>query len=131
MVIMAIASKIRVKRTVTPLNISLQFPKYHSCNTPEKYSTDRRGQSRKTKVELPKFEKHVLCDEGGLFPFVYDSSWELEIIIAEIGVSNSVSWYRNPKSPKPESLGIAYDYDGEGKIMRPDFPFSRSDLVER
>ena len=107
-----------MKRTVGPLNITLAIPL-------NGLQPNAEVRADKSKVELPKFGKHVLSNEGGLFPFVSDQPWELEVIIAEIGVYNSLFWYRNPKSPKPESLRVAYDYDYdcEANIMMQDFPF--------
>ena len=99
-----------MKRTVGPLNITLAIPL-------NGLQPNAEVRADKSKVELPKFGKHVLSNEGGLFPFVSDQPWELEVIIAEIGVYNSLFWYRNPKSPKPESLRVAYDYDCEANIM--------------
>ena len=32
-------------------------------------------------------------------------------------------WYRNPDRPSQDSLGVAYDADGDTKIVRPDFVF--------
>lgn len=74
---------------------------------------------------LPKFKKHLYCDENGYFP---DNLNDLEktVINHELSRRDVVGWYRNqPKGPL-SFLGIVY-YDGDKKrTLRPDFiVFSR------
>jgi hypothetical protein len=99
-----------------PLDVALTEPKVSLQPTVE-------VQEDKTEVQIPTYEHHLLCDEAGLFPFLDDSSWEPLVINSEMSLPDAVAWYRNPKSAKPESLGIVYDYGGEPEIMRPDFIF--------
>ena len=78
-------------------------------------------------LTLPRFEKHLLCGEEGLFPEDMNS-WEQSILRTEIHRNENVAWYRNPDRPSQDSLGIIYQDDDETKILRPDFLFfGRSD----
>lgn len=75
---------------------------------------------------LPRFERHLLADAEGLFPVHHASSWEDKVLDRELKDPNLLGWYRNPGTPGPDLLGIAYEQDGEARIMRPDFlVFSR------
>ncbi|MDR3489788.1 MAG: DEAD/DEAH box helicase family protein [Bradyrhizobium sp.] len=76
-----------------------------------------------TEVELPRFEKHLLCDEDGLFPESFNSSWESKVVLIELQRAGNVAWYRNPARATQESLGITYEDAGEIRIVRPDFIF--------
>ena len=76
-----------------------------------------------TKVELPRFERHMLCDEDGLFPESFNSSWEDKVLLAELQREGNVAWYRNPARASQDSLGLTYEEGGETKIVRPDFIF--------
>jgi type III restriction enzyme len=75
-----------------------------------------------TETALPRFEKHLLCDDQGLFPEDFNT-WEGEVVKAELKRAGSVAWYRNPSRASQDSLGIIYDDGGEPKIVRPDFVF--------
>lgn len=75
-----------------------------------------------TETDLPRFEKHLLCDEGGLFPESFNS-WEDKVLITELKRGGSVAWYRNPARTSQDSLGVAYEDADETKIVRPDFIF--------
>jgi type III restriction enzyme len=75
-----------------------------------------------TEVALPRFEKHLLCDEEGLFP-EHLNTWEQNILHTELHRDENVAWYRNPDRPTQDSLGIVYKDDNELKIVRPDFLF--------
>jgi type III restriction enzyme len=80
-------------------------------------------KSRKRAEEaLPLYDNHLLCDENGKFPALFNS-WELEVLTKEAQRDDFVAWYRNPSSASPESLGITYPDDGQESIMRPDFIF--------
>jgi hypothetical protein len=75
-----------------------------------------------TETPLPRFEKHLLCGDDGLFPGDFNS-WEGEVVKAELARAGTVGWYRNPSRASQDSLGVIYD-DGDGpKIVRPDFVF--------
>ena len=71
---------------------------------------------------LPSFERHMLCDERGMFPEDFNS-WEGEVVKSELARAGAIAWYRNPARASQDSLGIVYDQDGEPKIVRPDFVF--------
>ena len=75
-----------------------------------------------TETALPRFEKHLLCDDEGQFPEDFNS-WEGEVVKAELKRAGLVAWYRNPSRSSQDSLGIIYDDGGEPKIVRPDFVF--------
>ena len=71
---------------------------------------------------LPRFEKHLLCADDGIFPADFNS-WEGEVLQAELRRAHTVAWYRNPSRASQDSLGITYEDGSETKIMRPDFIF--------
>ncbi|MBU0482990.1 MAG: DEAD/DEAH box helicase family protein [Proteobacteria bacterium] len=78
-------------------------------------------------VALPLFEKHLLCDDKGLFPEHFNA-WEEKILQAELDRGDNVAWYRNPARASQDSLGITYEDDADTKIVRPDFVlFARLD----
>ena len=71
---------------------------------------------------LPRFERHVLCADDGLFPEDFNS-WEGEVLRAELKRAGTVAWYRNPSRASQDSLGLIYEDGNETKIVRPDFIF--------
>ena len=78
-----------------------------------------------SETPLPTFDRHMLCDEHGMFPADFNS-WEGEVVRAELAgkrTGNVVAWYRNPSRASQDSLGILYEDGGEPKIVRPDFIF--------
>ncbi|HWU19332.1 MAG TPA: DEAD/DEAH box helicase family protein [Devosia sp.] len=75
-----------------------------------------------SETPLPSFERHMLCDEHGMFPEDFNS-WEGEVVKSELARSGAVAWYRNPSRASQDSLGIIYKDGGEPKIVRPDFVF--------
>ncbi|GGA48902.1 DEAD/DEAH box helicase [Pelagibacterium lentulum] len=75
-----------------------------------------------TEMPLPTFERHMLCDENGLFPEDFNS-WEGEVVRSELKRPGAVAWYRNPSRASQDSLGIIYEDGGDPKIVRPDFLF--------
>lgn len=75
-----------------------------------------------SETPLPSFERHILCDEHGMFPEDFNS-WEGEVVKSELARSGAVAWYRNPSRASQDSLGIIYEDGGEPKIVRPDFVF--------
>jgi hypothetical protein len=98
-----------------PLDVDLARP--HSRLQP---TTIRELDGKE--VKLPLFEKHLLCDDDGLFPENFNS-WEDRVLLAELRRPESVAWYRNPSRASQDSLGVTYEHDGETKILRPDFIF--------
>ncbi|SHL15091.1 DEAD/DEAH box helicase [Bradyrhizobium lablabi] len=75
-----------------------------------------------TEFDLPRFEKHLLCDSDGLFPEDFNS-WEGEVVVAELQREGAIAWYRNPDRASQDSLGVTYEDGDEMKIVRPDFIF--------
>jgi hypothetical protein len=57
-----------------PLDVDLARP-----NTWLQPTTVREADG--TEVELPRFENHMLCDEDGLFPEDFSSSWEDKVLL--------------------------------------------------
>lgn len=75
-----------------------------------------------TETDLPRFERHLLCDGDGLFPENFNS-WEDKVLLAELQRNGSIAWYRNPARTSQDSLGVVYEDADEIRIVRPDFIF--------
>lgn len=75
-----------------------------------------------SETEIPKYSKHLLCDDQGAFPTEL-GSWEIPVLIREMDRDGFRFWYRNPKRASQDSLGIAYTSSEEVRIVRPDFVF--------
>ena len=71
---------------------------------------------------FPRFERHLLCADDGLFPEDFNS-WEEEVLRTELRRPGTVAWYRNPPRASQDSLGIIYEEGNEIKTVRPDFIF--------
>lgn len=76
-----------------------------------------------SETPLPIFENHLVCDDAGLFPVEFGSSWEQDVLKSEMARDGFVAWYRNPPRSSQDSLAIAYDADGRYRLLRPDFLF--------
>lgn len=98
-----------------PLDVDLARP-----NTWLQMTTARKADG--TEEPLPRFERHMLCDEDGLFPGDFNS-WEGKVVKAELERAGTVAWYRNPARASQDSLGVTYEEGGDTKIVRPDFIF--------
>ena len=98
-----------------PLDVELARPK--SLMQP----TTIRGADGSER-SLPRFERHLLCADDGLFPEDFNS-WEGEVLRAEIKRTGTVAWYRNPSRASQDSLGVIYEDGNATKIVRPDFIF--------
>jgi hypothetical protein len=79
-----------------------------------------------SETALPTFEHHLLCGEDGAFPIEFGSSWERDVLEAEMARDGFVGWYRNPSRSSQDSLAIAYETDGRYRLLRPDFLFFAS-----
>ena len=101
--------------SANPLDVDLARP-----NTWLQPTTVREADGKE--VKLPRFEKHLLCDEDGLFPENFNS-WEDKVVLAELQRPGSIAWYRNPARASQDSLGVTYEDGGAIKIVRPDFIF--------
>lgn len=78
----------------------------------------------KEEKDLPRYEKHLLCDEEDkLFPEDLSTSWEEKVVAVELAREETIGWYRNPARSSQDSLGITYEDGSETKIVRPDFIF--------
>ena len=77
-------------------------------------------------TELPRFDRHLLCDGAGLFPDELNK-WETKVHSVEMEREGRLGWYRNPSRTSQDSLGIVYDYAGKTEIMHPDFLFFSKD----
>lgn len=73
--------------------------------------------------DLERFERHLLCDEDGMFPQAFNSSWEPAVLRAELRKVGNIGWYRNPARASQDSLGAVYEGADENRIVRPDFVF--------
>ena len=104
-----------------PLDVSLASPRSRLQATTEMKEDG-------SEVALPLFDLHLLSDDDGKYPDLLNS-WERQVLDAEMASKNAVAWYRNPSTPKPESLGIVYEQDDEAHILRPDFIFFTEDAV--
>lgn len=71
-----------------PLDVDLARP-----NTWLQPTTARETDGKE--IDLPRFERHLLCDEDGLFPESFNS-WEDKVLLAELQREGSIAWYRNP-----------------------------------
>lgn len=98
-----------------PLDVDLARP-----NTWLQPTTILEADGSETKI--PRFEKHLLCDEDGLFPESFNS-WEKDVLASELDREGTVAWYRNPARASQDSLGVTYEEGDEIKIIRPDFIF--------
>lgn len=67
-------------------------------------------------------ERHLLCDQNGLYPAVLGGV-EKAVLEKESARRGFQFWYRNPKNPSQDSLGIAYTKAEDTEILRPDFIF--------
>lgn len=99
-----------------PLDVFLARPKAWLQPTTAK-------EANGTEAALPRYEKHLLCDDEGQFPIGFDASWEKVVLEAEMAKEGRLAWYRNPARASQDSLGIVYDDADERKIVRPDFVF--------
>lgn len=98
-----------------PLDVDLARPQSRLQLTS---SREQNG----TETALLRFEKHLLCDEEGLFPEDFNP-WETTVLNTELQRKENIAWYRNPDRPSQDSLGITYEDGAEIKIVRPDFIF--------
>lgn len=101
--------------SANPLDVNLAMPRSRLQSTTEL-------QVDGTETQLPRYEKHLLCDEDGLFPEVFNT-WEIKVLTHEMEQDDAITWYRNPASASPESLGVDYPDDEQQSILRPDFIF--------
>jgi type III restriction enzyme len=82
---------------------------------------DRAATKDRDGNDLPRYGGHVFADATGQFP-VDLNDWERAVVKAETARPGFVAWYRNPGTPTPASLRIAYQADeGEWASLQPDF----------
>jgi type III restriction enzyme len=99
-----------------PLDVQLAEPRSQMQRTKAR---DPDG----TEFDLPRYERHLLCDADGLFPEMFGSDWEGIVLEAELQREDCIGWYRNPGRSSQESLGVAYEEALDQKLLRPDFVF--------
>jgi hypothetical protein len=98
-----------------PLDVDLARP-----NTWLQMTTAHKPDGKQE--PLPRFERHLLCDDDGLFPDDFNS-WEAKVVSQELQREGTLGWYRNPDRGSQDSLGVTYEHEGEVRIVRPDFIF--------
>jgi hypothetical protein len=98
-----------------PLPVDLARP-----NTWLQMTTARKADGKEE--PLPRYEKHLLCDDDGLFPGDFNT-WEGKVIADELNRESTIGWYRNPERASQDSLGVTYQDGSDVKILRPDFIF--------
>ncbi|CAH1666057.1 Type III restriction protein res subunit [Hyphomicrobiales bacterium] len=98
-----------------PLDVDLARP-----NTWLQMSTARKADGKEEL--LPRFEKHLLCDDDGQFPCDFNR-WEAKVVSDELAREGAIGWYRNPARASQDSLGVIYEDGADSKIVRPDFIF--------
>ncbi|WP_415395012.1 DEAD/DEAH box helicase [Rhodococcus globerulus] len=73
---------------------------------------------------------YVIAESGpnaGEFPVdTSRSSWETEVLAAELGADTLVGWYRNPSSGR-HALAVPYVFGNKHQLMHPDFLFWHDD----
>lgn len=63
--------------------------------------------------ELPLLEGHLFSDADGFFPVKLTSSWETEVILAELARPSFRAWYRNPSRASASAHRIGYLTDND------------------
>lgn len=112
-------------------------PLWHLGGTPMIPTTvEARGEypaatekARGSDTELiPTYSHHLYAipagkDHSGEFPVdTSRSSWEAEVLDAELSADSLVGWYRNPSSGR-NALAVPYMYGDKHRLMHPDFLF--------
>jgi type III restriction enzyme len=88
-----------------------------------------RGQ---TTEEITTYPHHLyVIPDGkphpGEFPVdTSRSSWEAEVLAAELAADTLVGWYRNPSSGR-HALAVPYEFGDKHQLMHPDFLFWHDD----
>lgn len=98
-----------------PLDVDLALPKKWLQPTTAK-------EPDGSEVKLPMYERHLLCDENGMYPELLNS-WESHVLTKELNQEGTIAWYRNPSRASQDSLGIIYSDGSDKKVIRPDFIF--------
>lgn len=71
---------------------------------------------------LQTFTHHLLCDDDGNYPAELRDG-EMKVLNREMEREGFLHWYRNPKRTTQESIGVAYRFDDDCRIMHPNFVF--------
>jgi len=95
-----------------------------------RYEPTKAREKDGTEKDIAAYDKHLLCDDRGIYPAEFANEWEESVLNTEIRREGFRYWYRNPDRPSQDSLGIAYKIDGDTKIVRPDFLFFAEDEGE-
>ncbi|ORM25200.1 DEAD/DEAH box helicase family protein [Williamsia sp. 1135] len=95
------------------------------------YSAATERVRGKTIESVARYPRHLFVIDGkskaGEFPVdTSRSSWEAEVLDAELGVETLVGWYRNPSSGR-HALAVPYVFGEKYQLMHPDFLFWHDD----
>lgn len=87
--------------STNPLDVNLARPKTWMQPT-----TAREADGAEKK--LPRYDRHLLCDEEGKFAGHFNS-WEEQVLAVELAREEIIAWYRNPSRASQDSLGVIYE----------------------
>ena len=73
-------------------------------------------------VNLDRYEKHIYANGKGAFPTRFQSSWEQDVVAAELALDSIVGWYRNPVGGRA-AVAVPYSQSGEARTLYPDLLF--------
>jgi type III restriction enzyme len=83
-----------------------------------KVKTQELSADKLTLVDLAAYPRHLFAGADGLFPEKF-SSWEEDVLAAELSSDTLLGWYRNPIN----GLSVAYTSEGVDRSLYPDFLF--------
>jgi len=83
-----------------------------------------------TLVPITTYPKHLFAlptghEKAGEYPAPLGSTWERDVLQAELTFHSLAGWYRNPSSGK-NALSVPYEHGGEEGLLHPDFLFFHS-----
>jgi type III restriction enzyme len=100
------------------LRAQARIPQQTAILLPVTLRVDRFEPDGKARTPLA---RHVFAAKDGTMPLPKPTSWESQVIVAELERDNVVAWYRNP-SAGAAALQIAYqDPSGVWRSVQPDF----------
>ena len=105
------------QQSKSPERVTLILPTQITAAT--KIVKSKEGQEVVTVV--PQYKKHVFSNDKHDFPASF-STWEAEVLTAELAKETLVAWYRNPTSGTV-ALAVPYEESKVAKTLYPDFIF--------